>query len=131
MSFRTLASLALLILFVVSLSACSELGRPISDQINKLPVVQVGHQKPPDDYVLYVPANTNLPVRLEVKGTLFEKDQAVVANTIVRKSFYIYREWASFDGHSWVIASNLLSSLVAVTLDSEGGKVEIRFDERK
>jgi hypothetical protein len=66
-----------------------------------------------------------------VKGTLFEKDQVAVANVIVRKDLYVYKDWASLDGHHWMTANHLLSSLVSVTLDSYGGKVEIRLDERE
>ena len=128
---RTLDRLALLVGLVVSLYACSELRRPSSDFINKLPVVQVGDPKTSNEYILFVPAKTHVPFRLDVKGTLFEKDQFAVTNMVVQKDLYIYKSWASLDGHTWTEATDLLSSLISVTLDSDGGKVEVRLDDRK
>ncbi len=128
---RSLNRLTWMILLVISLSACGDFGRPSVKNISKLPVVQVGYRNPPDEHVLYIPGSTILPIRLVVKGTLFEEDQMTVTNVTVRKAFFVHKDLASFDGHSWTRASDLLSSLVSVTLDSEGGKVELRLDQRE
>ena len=60
------------------LTACAGLGAPSSTDIQRLPVVRYGQAAPADrDFVLLYPAGADLPVNVQVDGSLLAKsDQA-------------------------------------------------------
>ena len=81
---------------------CATTGPTWQEQLKGYPLIELG-QKPPTDgnYVVHIPAGRPVPMYLNLKGDLFEKDtsQEVTANP--RKDIYLYQDWMSFDMKTW------------------------------
>ncbi|SBP87164.1 hypothetical protein [Thiomonas delicata] len=104
----------------LSLSGCAGLVLPSADSMAKLPVVRFGEQAPAHkEYVLFLPANTPLPVDASVEGTLLEKTAKASMTVTLKKGIYIYKRWVSFDDKTWVAGQDAVAGKFLITIPGE------------
>lgn len=126
------------------LTACAGLGAPSSTDIQRLPVVRYGQAAPADrDFVLLYPAGADLPVNVQVDGSLLAKSDQAKLIVRVKRDVFVYRDQVSFDGKIWkrgqdCIGGNIVFSLPGDVPGSNGqardgvspGVLAARFDLR-
>lgn len=122
--------LAYLILLATAISGCASWRTPGPDLATRVPVVEIGQQKPDtDDYILLVAAGKDFPVRMNIDGSFLAKKGAAETAVQVQRDVYLYKKWTSFDGKTW--RRGLFDLTVGIGLEPAGGKIEVKVDERK
>ena len=95
--------IALTILFVALLSGCASMNTPSASLIDTIPVVKVGvTDDTPEDHIVFIPANTEFPVKFSLNGTIFNSDLSSTIMASFKQDLYLYKYWASLDGKKWV-----------------------------
>jgi hypothetical protein len=67
------------------------------------------------------PAGTPLPVSVTVGGNLFEQEQQAVLHVTLKRDFYSYRRFASFDGKTWCRGFELLNTEFKLEIPQKDG----------
>jgi hypothetical protein len=90
-------------------------------------------EAPPSDteYVLYVPANSPIPLKINTRGTLFKNEQSVIGNATFARDLYIYKYWSSYDRKTWENSHRLLNVNFAGGMDVSGLNVNITLDQNR
>ncbi|NOT64576.1 MAG: hypothetical protein HOP06_00750 [Methylotenera sp.] len=107
-----------LISAIISMSGCASLTTPSAQSLSQVPVVKFGEAAPSDHITLY-PAGASLPVLTSVKGSLFEKTDESTLNVTLKKNLYVYKQWVSFDGKSWMTGNKAITGNILMTLPGE------------
>ena len=119
---RTLTPLALPLLLVAGLTACSGLQRssgslPEAAALEALPLIKVGQAKPAQgDYIVFLPASELITATAKVQGTLFEKTDSKDLQVKLKQDLYLYKNWVSFDKQKWVKDTDAIGGNFRVTL---------------
>jgi hypothetical protein len=117
------------VVIVLFISGCAFNSHPSISLIETVPVVQVGqYENVPQEHIVFIPANTEFPIRFSVKGTVFNKNSASTVMTSFKQDIYLYKYWASLDGKKWVNSHKLMSVKPSGGFDNTGGKVEVELD---
>ena len=75
---------------------CAPMMPAPADKIQTLPVVKMGEVPPSDtEYVLYIPSNAPIPIKISTHGTLLKNEQSVIGNTSFARDIYIYKYFES------------------------------------
>lgn len=112
----------------LSLAGCATLPSP--DKLASLPTVELGQPAPAGtDYILHIAAGKPAPFRLVVKGDALMAPAGATAMVEAKHDVYLYKYWASLDGKNWQRGNELFKTQVGVSIDPEGGKAEIQFDQ--
>lgn len=137
---RTWASVALPLVLVTGLSACSGLQRstgslPEAAALEALPLIKVGQAKPAQgDYIVFLPASELITATAKVQGTLFEKTDSKDLQVKLKQDLYLYKNWVSFDRQKWVKDTDAIGGNVRVTLPGwdhpQAGEVLIELNTR-
>ena len=137
---RTWASVALSLVLLTGLSACSGLQRstgslPEAATLEALPLIKVGQAKPAQgDYIVFLPASELVTATAKVQGTLFEKTDSKDLQVKLKKDLYLYKNWVSFDRQKWVKDTDAIGGNVRVTLPGwdhpQAGEVLIELNTR-
>lgn len=137
---RTWASVALPLVLVTGLSACSGLQRstgslPEAAALEALPLIKVGQAKPAQgDYIVFLPASELVTATAKVQGTLFEKTDSKDLQVKLKQDLYLYKNWVSFDRQKWVKDTDAIGGNVRVTLPGwdhpQAGEVLIELNTR-
>lgn len=124
--YRTCGVLIILGLF----GGCASLQTPSADLAARIPTIEMGQPKPEgNEYILFVPAGKDVPVKLIVGGSFLSKEGTTETAVQLRRDLYLYQRWASFDGKRWEPSHGVFEVLISASMDSEGGKVEVKVDE--
>ncbi|WP_323142545.1 hypothetical protein [Massilia phyllosphaerae] len=71
---------------------CAPMMPAPADKIQTLPVVKMGEAPPSDtEYVLYIPANSPIPIKIATQGTLLKNEQSALGSTSFTRDLYIYK----------------------------------------
>lgn len=137
---RTWASIALPLILVTGLSACSGLQRstgslPEATVLEALPLIKVGQAKPAQgDYIVFLPASELITATAKVQGTLFEKTDSKDLQVKLKKDVYLYKNWFSFDKQKWVKDTDAVGGNFRVTLPGwdhpQNGEVLIELNTK-
>jgi len=121
--------IALTILFVALLSGCASMNTPSASLIDTIPVVKVGvTDDTPEDHIVFIPANTEFPVKFSLNGTIFNSDLSSTIMASFKQDLYLYKYWASLDGKKWVNSHKLLNVQPSGGFDKAGATVEVKLD---
>jgi len=105
---------------------------PSSSLLDEKPVVTIGHtSNPPEDHIIFIPANTEFPVEFSINGGVFNKSATSKVMVSFREDMYLYKYWASFDGRTWVNSHKILNVEPSGGFDASGGKVEVKLSLAK
>ena len=100
------------------------------DKIQTLPVVNIGDVPPSGtEYVLHIPANSPIPLKINTRGTLLQNEQSVIGSTTFNKDLYIYKYWSSYDRKTWENSHRLLNVNFAGGMDASGLNVNVTLDK--
>jgi hypothetical protein len=111
----------LLCILMAVLTGCASMMPAPVDKIDALPTVRLGGAASAyADYVLYIPAHSPIPVLLNVKGTLIEKESPATANVSFSQDLYLYKYWASHDRKHWENSHKLLDVAYGGGVDVSG-----------
>lgn len=116
---------------IVSLffSGCSALSTPSAETMARLPVIKLGDKKPEhQEYIFFIPADTDMPIKLHLKGSLIAHSVEQTSTTRLNHALYLYKHWASLDGQHWQPRSKLVKMLIGIGVGPEGGSVKIDVD---
>jgi hypothetical protein len=103
-----------------------------AEKIQTLPVVKMGDVPPSGtEYVLYIPANSAIPLKINTRGTLLKNEQSVIGTTTFAKDLYIYKYWSSYDRKTWENSHRLLNVSFAGGMDVSGLNVNITLDQNR
>ena len=128
MSLKYFAIVGLVILG--SLGGCASWQTPSADLTTRVPTIEIGRAKPEgNEYILFVPAGKDVPVKLTVGGSFLLKEGAAETAVKLRQDLYLYKHWSSFDGKKWERSHGLFEILISAGMDPEGGKVEIKVNK--
>ncbi|MFK3739997.1 hypothetical protein [Massilia sp. TN1-12] len=118
---------------LASLNAgCASMMPAPADRISALPVVEVGTTPPRDgEFVLHVPANSPVPLRVVVRGSLLTGDQSVTGNMTFARDIYIYKYWSSYDRKTWENSHKLLDVAFSGGMDASGLNVSVGLDMKR
>lgn len=108
---------------------------PSGDDMARLPVVTFGETAPSTDFVLHYKAGQPLPVSASVTGTFLDRTAQQTLTVTTKRDIWVYKQWASLDGKSWVKGTDLVSGVFAITLPgqktgNEPGGLAARFDAK-
>ena len=93
------------------LAGCAGMAPPSPAEMAKVPVVRFGTPAPAgQDFALFYPAGTPLPVQTAVTGSLLEKNAQTMLTVALRRDVYAYKQWVSFDGKTWQRGAELIDS---------------------
>jgi hypothetical protein len=111
-------------------AGCASLQTPSADLLIRVPVVEIGHAKPQNDqYILFVPAGREVPVKLTIAGSFLAESASAETKVKLRQDLYLYKYWLSFDGKRWERSQRVFGAAVSAGLEPAGGKVEIEFNK--
>lgn len=110
------------------LPACASFSSPSPEAIAKLPVVKYGQAAPENgEFVLYYPANTDLPVLARIDGNLFSQTARADLKIQLKQDVYVYRNLVSLDGKSWENGQQRIGGQVTLNLPGDrAGKRDAR-----
>lgn len=123
-----------LIACLLPLGACAI--PPSGADLADVPVVRFGQPAPAGkDFILFYPAGTPLPVLATVDGSLLAKTGQSALEVATVRDVYVFRQWVSFDGKTWVAGNNAVGGRFEITLPgertgAEPGTLSARFDLR-
>lgn len=129
-----IAGLVLLWSFLLGCASVKPPPENLENLIDMKPLVKVGSVAPKDkDYILYVPAGQEFPVRLSLDGTLLEKGGEAETMVSFAHDVYLYKRWASYDGRHWEELKKLLGLKISAGMDVDGAilKMELQKFDRK
>lgn len=113
------------------LTGCAGWQSAPTDTLASLPVVRVGDTPPQSgEYVVFYPAGQSIPVKLDMKGSLFEASRNLKTEAILSKDVYLYQYWASHDSKSWRPSHELLGVDFGGGLDIQGLTVHVKLDTK-
>jgi hypothetical protein len=102
------------------LSGCASIAPPSADAMAKLPVVRFGEQAPAhQEYVLFLPAHTPLPIDASIEGSLLAQGAKAPMTVTLKKGLYIYKHWASFDDKTWKPGQEVVEGKFLITIPGE------------
>ena len=83
-----------------------------------VPIVKFGEtaQVKANEFILHYPAGTPLPVMAAVRGDLLEKTDQANLTVTLKKDIYLYRNWVSFDGKTWLDGEKTINSQFKIDL---------------
>lgn len=114
------------------LAGCATVITPPEDLPGDRPVIEMGSQAPDHkEYVLHIPAQTEIPVRLLVKGSVFTGQGHAQTSVRLKREIYLYKYWASYDGQTWQRSHDLFETQVAVGVETTGGEVQVIMNRRE
>lgn len=127
---RITGSFVFSLIALLTATGCASFQTPDEDLINRVPIVEIGQPEPQgSDYILLVRAGKEVPVKLSVSGSFFSEEGLAETKVKLRQDLYLYKYWSSFDGKQWERSHRMFSALISVGLESEGGKVDIKFNQ--
>lgn len=105
---------------------------PTYEQLAKLPVIRFGEPVPESDYILMFPAGQPITIAVSVEGSLFTKGAGAELTVTPTREYFVFRDWASLDGVTWVPRGELIKSDVIMKIPGYNhplpGIVKIRMD---
>jgi hypothetical protein len=114
-----------------AIAGCAPMAPAPTSEIEKLPVVKVGDTPPGSgEYVLYLPANSPIPVNVHAKGSLFNGDQTTKGSVTLARDVYVYKYWASHDRKHWENSHRLLDVNFGGGFDVSGLNAEINIEKK-
>jgi len=121
----------LLPLALLLLGGCAAMQPATTEMISRLPVVKVGEAPPSEgEYVVYYPAGYQIPVTLTTRGSLFDGERQIHAQTTLARDLYLFKYWASHDGRHWTRSHALLDVKFSGGFDVHGLQSSIELDNR-
>ena len=113
-------------------AGCAPMMPAPAEKIQTRPVVKMGDVPPSGtEYVLYIPANSPIPLKVSTHGSLFKNEQSVIGTTTFAKDLYIYKYWSSSDRKTWENSHRLLDVNFAGGMDVSGLNVNITLDQNR
>ena len=123
------------LIFCLLLAGIAVAGPPTYDQLAKLPVIRFGEPVPEGDYILMFPAGQPINISVSVEGSLFTKAAATELTVTPTREYFVFRDFASLDGVTWVARGELIKSDVLLKIPGYNhplpGIVKIRMDLAK
>ena len=108
---------------------------PTYEQLAKFPVIRFGEHVPEGDYILMFPAGQPITISVSVEGSLFTKPAGAELAVIPTREYFVFRDWASLDGVTWVPRGELIKSDVLLKIPGYNhplpGILKIRMDLAK
>jgi len=116
---------------LATLAGCASMASAPTGQIAALPVVKVGDARPAGtEYVLHIPANSPIPVKLQARGSLLKAEQSVAGTISFARDVYLYKYWASHDRQHWENSHRLLNVSFNGGFDIAGLNVNVSLDQK-
>jgi hypothetical protein len=110
-------------------AGCASMMPAPADRISALPVVEMGTTPPREgEFVLHVPANSPVPLRVTMRGSLLKGDQSVTGNMTFARDIYIYKYWSSYDRKTWENSHKLLNVAFNGGMDASGLNVNVGLE---
>ncbi len=117
------------ILTVILFSGCASMFVPDQEQIDKLQIVKMGSIKPEgNEYILHIPAGTEIPVRFTLNGSLISAPIDNKQVTRLNHDLFVYKYWSSLDGKNWKPTGEIVSMPITIGVDPEGGQLDVKVD---
>lgn len=101
----------------LSLGGCASLFPPKAEDLAQTPVVRFGEAAPAGkEFVTFFPAGAPLPAVATVDGTLLERKASATMQVALKRDVYLYRQWLSFDGKTWVSSRDAVGGAFLIEL---------------
>lgn len=101
----------------LSLGGCASLFPPKAEDLAQTPVVRFGEAAPSGKkFITYFPAGAPLPAVATVDGTLLERKVSAAMQVVLKRDVYLYRQWLSFDGKTWVNSDDAVGGKFLIEL---------------
>lgn len=110
-------------------AGCASMMPAPADKIATLPVVKMGATPPAaGEFVLHIPANSPVPLKVATSGSLVKADQSVIGNVMFTRDIYLYKYWSSYDRKTWENSHKLLDVRFNGGIDASGLNVNVGLD---
>jgi hypothetical protein len=120
------------IIFLLLASIVATAAPPSYEELAKIPVIRFGESVPDGDYILFFPAGMPIPISVSVAGSLFARDARSELVVTPAREFFIFQDWASLDGVTWLPRGELIKSDVVMKIPGYNhplpGILKIRMD---
>jgi len=101
----------------LSLGGCASLFPPKAEDLAQTPVVRFGELAPSGkEFITYYPAGAPLSAVATVDGTLLERKASATLQVALKRDVYMYRQWLSFDGKTWVSSHDAVGGKFLIEL---------------
>lgn len=121
---------------LASLSGCCSLIHipPSAEDLARLPVVEFPDTPPAGDFILKLPKGKPIPVQVSVKGSLLSESVEDTLHATIKRDLFVHKEWASWDGKNWEIATDLVGVDLRLALPSyehpKPGEIALQVDQK-
>ena len=123
--------MTLVLCSAILLAGCTTLLAPGDDLIDNKMVAQLGDPEPAEkgNYILRIPAGQSIPIRIQLKGSMFKNEENIEANVHLARDLYLYKYWASYDGRHWQKWGNLVSIEVSSGMGTKGAELNATIND--
>lgn len=123
----------MLIVLMAAVTGCTLLPAPDRGLMDRVPVATLDDKAPAKlgEYILRIPAGHKVPIKLHLKGGLFQHNQDIEADVRFTRDLYLYKYWGSFDGRDWEKWSKLVKTALKAGVDTSGATVTITLNTIK
>lgn len=126
--------IALLSLLIMVFSGCAT--PPSKSELDGLPVVEFGEAVPASgDYILYFPADQDIPTNVGIEGDIFQQPAQHVLKVKLKRDIYNYKEWMSYDKQHWLYGRDALGFNLDIKIPGyhypKPGSIKINMSEKK
>jgi|AMWB02.1.fsa_nt_gi hypothetical protein len=125
-------SALLAILFCLVSTGFAAGAAPSYESLAKLPVVRFGDPVTDKDHILLFEPGQPISFTITIEGTLFSQPATADLTLTTSRPVFVYREWASLDGVTWVLRSDLIKSDVTAMIPGynypKPGMLKVRMD---
>ncbi len=121
--------IALAFFIIAILNGCASMKLPEESLIDTVPLVRINESGyTSEDHILFIPADTEFPIRFSLRGTILNSDISSIVMASFKHDIYLYKYWASLDGKNWVNSHKILDVEPSGGFDKSGGIVEVKLD---
>ncbi len=105
---------------------------PTYESLAKMPVVLFGEPVPKADHILMFMPGQPITMAISIEGSLFSQPAATDLVVTPSRTIFVFKEWASLDGKTWLPRGDLIKSDVLVKIPGYNhplpGMLRVRMD---
>lgn len=105
---------------------------PTYDDVAKMPVILFGEPVPKTDYILMFMPGQPITMTISIEGSLFSQPAATELVVTPSRTIFVFKDWASLDGKTWLPRGELIRSDVLVKIPGYNhplpGMLKVRMD---
>ena len=81
---------------------CATTSVSWQERLGTYPLIRLGDPRPAgEEYVVHLPAGQKVPMKVRLKGSVFQKETEQEVYAVPARDIYLYKDFISFDRKRW------------------------------